>query len=66
MGAFGGAIGPSAVGWLKDQTGGFCGPMLMPVRRARRRRDTARCVLRHSPVTRDYRRSSATRRASAP
>jgi sugar phosphate permease len=29
MGALGGAIGPSAVGWLKDQTGGFVGPMLM-------------------------------------
>ena len=29
MGAFGGAVGPSAVGWLRDQTGGFLGPMLM-------------------------------------
>jgi D-galactonate transporter len=29
MGALGGAIGPSAVGYLKDQTGGFLGPMLM-------------------------------------
>jgi len=29
MGALGGAIGPSTVGWLKDQTGGFLGPMLM-------------------------------------
>jgi MFS transporter, ACS family, tartrate transporter len=29
MGALGGAIGPSAVGWLKDQKGGFIGPMLM-------------------------------------
>jgi len=29
MGALGGAIGPSAVGWLRDETGGFLGPMLM-------------------------------------
>ena len=29
MGALGGAIGPSTVGWLKDRTGGFLGPMLM-------------------------------------
>jgi len=29
MGALGGAIGPSAVGWLKDHTGGFIGPMVM-------------------------------------
>jgi D-galactonate transporter len=29
MGALGGALGPSAVGWLKDLTGGFLGPMLM-------------------------------------
>jgi len=29
MGALGGAIGPSTVGWLRDQTGGFLGPMLM-------------------------------------
>ncbi len=29
MGALGGAIGPSTVGWLKDQTGGFLAPMLM-------------------------------------
>ena len=29
MGALGGAIGPSTVGWLKDHTGGFLGPMLM-------------------------------------
>jgi D-galactonate transporter len=29
MGALGGAIGPSTVGWLKDLTGGFLGPMLM-------------------------------------
>ena len=29
MGALGGAIGPSTVGWLKDRTGGFLAPMLM-------------------------------------
>jgi ACS family tartrate transporter-like MFS transporter len=29
MGALGGAIGPAAVGWLKQSTGGFLGPMLM-------------------------------------
>jgi ACS family tartrate transporter-like MFS transporter len=29
MGALGGAIGPSTVGWLRDQTGGFIGPMIM-------------------------------------
>ena len=29
MGALGGAIGPSAVGWLKAHTGGFLGPMIM-------------------------------------
>jgi len=29
MGALGGAIGPSTVGWLRDQSGGFLGPMLM-------------------------------------
>jgi MFS transporter, ACS family, tartrate transporter len=29
MGAVGGVVGPSAVGWLKQQTGGFSGPMLM-------------------------------------
>jgi MFS transporter, ACS family, tartrate transporter len=29
MGALGGAVGPSTVGWLKDQSGGFIGPMLM-------------------------------------
>ena len=29
MGALGGSIGPSTVGWLRDQTGGFLGPMLM-------------------------------------
>jgi len=29
MGALGGALGPSTVGWLKDRTGGFLGPMLM-------------------------------------
>jgi MFS transporter, ACS family, tartrate transporter len=29
MGALGGALGPSTVGWLKDHTGGFLGPMLM-------------------------------------
>ncbi len=29
MGALGGAIGPSAVGWLKDLTGSFIGPMAM-------------------------------------
>ena len=29
MGALGGAIGPSTVGWLKDHTGGFLAPMLM-------------------------------------
>jgi D-galactonate transporter len=29
MGAFGGAVGPSAVGWMRETTGGFLGPMLM-------------------------------------
>ena len=29
MGALGGFFGPSAVGWLKDHTGGFLAPMLM-------------------------------------
>jgi len=29
MGAVGGVVGPSAVGWLKVQTGGFLGPMIM-------------------------------------
>jgi MFS transporter, ACS family, tartrate transporter len=29
MGALGGAIGPSTVGWLRDETGGFLAPMLM-------------------------------------
>ena len=29
MGAVGGVVGPSAVGWLKVHTGGFLGPMLM-------------------------------------
>jgi len=29
MGALGGVIGPSAVGWLRDRTGGFLGPMLL-------------------------------------
>jgi D-galactonate transporter len=29
MGAVGGVVGPSAVGWLKVHTGGFLGPMVM-------------------------------------
>lgn len=29
MGALGGVVGPSSVGWLRDQTGGFLAPMLM-------------------------------------
>jgi ACS family tartrate transporter-like MFS transporter len=29
MGALGGAVGPSAVGWMREETGGFLGPMLM-------------------------------------
>jgi ACS family tartrate transporter-like MFS transporter len=29
MGAAGGFFGPQAVGWLKDQTGGFLAPMIM-------------------------------------
>jgi ACS family tartrate transporter-like MFS transporter len=29
MGAVGGVVGPSAVGWLKQQTGSFLGPMVM-------------------------------------
>jgi ACS family tartrate transporter-like MFS transporter len=29
MGALGGVVGPSTVGWLRDETGGFLAPMLM-------------------------------------
>ena len=29
MGALGGVVGPSAVGWLKQSTGSFVGPMIM-------------------------------------
>jgi ACS family tartrate transporter-like MFS transporter len=29
MGAVGGAVGPTAVGWLKQATGSFVGPMVM-------------------------------------
>jgi ACS family tartrate transporter-like MFS transporter len=29
MGAVGGVVGPSAVGWLKQETGSFLGPMVM-------------------------------------
>ena len=52
MAAFGGAIGPSAVGWLKDQTGGFLWPMLM-LSGVLVAGAILTMVLRHSPVLRD-------------
>ena len=52
MAAFGGAIGPSAVGWLKDQTGGFLGPMLM-LSGVLVAGAILTMTLRHSPMLRD-------------
>jgi ACS family tartrate transporter-like MFS transporter len=52
MGALGGLVGPTAVGWLKDFTGSFVGPMFL-LSGILMAGAVLTLVLRHSPALKD-------------